>query len=398
MSKFWSLVIFCLLLVCNFSFGNGINLKDSIGIEKKNGKSYILHKIEIKETFYSLSRRYKVSIDEIVNNNLETREGLKVDQIIRIPFQIAGTNNSGPFVTTSSTTASAPSQKGSFIHKVKASETLYSISRAYNVKLEDLKKWNSLTGNEVNIDQELMIYNGQAQPAIQSDATSNAATTKSFDNDFSELPQSPSQSEGAEARVVHTVEPTQTLFSISRMYNVSVEDIKSWNHLKSSELSVGQKLTVKQKTAQEVQAEAKVEKKPDFIVEETPLPKEKFEDYDVSTKKTSKAEAEKAEKARPAQKIDTSGAGNKIIELGFAEVIEGTDDTKKFRALHKTAPVGTIIQVKNEMNNLSVFVRVLGTLPNTGTNDKVLIKITKSAYDRLGAIDPRFPVELSYVP
>lgn len=403
MSKFWSLVIFCIIVVGNFSYGNGIFLKDSLGIERKNGKSYILHKIETQETFYSLSKRYRVSIDAIVNNNIETREGLKVDQIIRIPYSIAEAGNSGNFINANNPGApdpgvSNPLQKGPVIHKVKPSETLYSISRTYDVKVEDLKKWNSLAGNDVKIDQELIIHKVQDQSANQAEVTGNSATSKDFDNNFEELAQPTGQLEGVEAKVVHTVEPTQTLFSISKMYNVSVEDIKNWNHLESSELSVGQKLTVKQKTEQEVRAEAKVEKKPDFIADEKPLPKEKFEEYESSAKRTSKAETEKAEKAKPAQKVDNSGSGNKIIELGFAEVIEGTDDTKKFRALHKTAPVGTIIQVKNEMNNLSVFVRVLGTLPNTGSNDKVLIKLTKAAYDRLGAIDPRFPVELSYVP
>ena len=56
------------------------------------------------------------------------------------------------------------------------------------------------------------------------------------------------------------------------------------------------------------------------------------------------------------------------------------------------------MQVKNEMNNQTVFVRVVGTIPNTGDNAKVILKISKKAYDRLGAVDSRFPVELSYIP
>jgi len=66
--------------------------------------------------------------------------------------------------------------------------------------------------------------------------------------------------------------------------------------------------------------------------------------------------------------------------------------------MHRTAPIGTIMQVKNEMNNLTVFVRVIGKLPDTGENTNVTIRISKTAYDRLGAIDKRFPVEISYIP
>jgi hypothetical protein len=39
---------------------------------------------------------------------------------------------------------------------------------------------------------------------------------------------------------------------------------------------------------------------------------------------------------------------------------------------------------------------VAGSLPNIGINNNVIIKISKSAYDRLGAIDPKFRVEVTY--
>ena len=88
----------------------------------------------------------------------------------------------------------------------------------------------------------------------------------------------------------------------------------------------------------------------------------------------------------------------KVVQKGFAEVIENTSDTKKYLAMHRDAPIGTIMQVRNEMNNQSVFVRIVNTIPPTGDNSKVILKISKKAYDRLGAVDSRFPVEISYIP
>jgi rare lipoprotein A (peptidoglycan hydrolase) len=84
--------------------------------------------------------------------------------------------------------------------------------------------------------------------------------------------------------------------------------------------------------------------------------------------------------------------------MGLASPIAGKTDTQKYLALHRTAQVGTIIQVRNEMNNLSVFVRVVGKLPNTGINDKITIRITQAAYESLGGINDRIPVEISYIP
>jgi hypothetical protein len=96
-------------------------------------------------------------------------------------------------------------------------------------------------------------------------------------------------------------------------------------------------------------------------------------------------------------KISESISGSdEIKESGLAELIEGTDGNRKYLALHRTAPSGTILKVRNEMNNREVFVRVMGKLPETAPNDKLVIKISKSAYDRLGALDPKFRVEVTY--
>jgi len=96
-------------------------------------------------------------------------------------------------------------------------------------------------------------------------------------------------------------------------------------------------------------------------------------------------------------RISESVTGSdEVKEGGLAELIEGTDGNRKYLALHRTAKVGTILKVRNELNNREVFVRVAGPLPSIGANTNVVLKISKSAYDRLGAIDSRFRVEVTY--
>ena len=82
----------------------------------------------------------------------------------------------------------------------------------------------------------------------------------------------------------------------------------------------------------------------------------------------------------------------------MAELIPQADDKNKYLGLHKTAPIGTILQVKNIMNGQNVYVRVIGKLPDTGANEKVIVRISKKAYQRLAALDNRFRVEVSYMP
>ena len=48
------------------------------------------------------------------------------------------------------------------------------------------------------------------------------------------------------------------------------------------------------------------------------------------------------------------------------------------------------------MNKRFVFVKVVGPLPDTGDNHDVLIKITQSAARRIGIVDARFRVDISY--
>ncbi|MDZ7646035.1 MAG: LysM peptidoglycan-binding domain-containing protein [Cytophagales bacterium] len=47
---------------------------------------------------------------------------------------------------------------------------------------------------------------------------------------------------------MHKVTAGETLFSISRLYDVSVDEIKAWNSLPSNSLSMGQELVIKKKS------------------------------------------------------------------------------------------------------------------------------------------------------
>ncbi len=64
--------------------------------------------------------------------------------------------------------------------------------------------------------------------------------------------------------------------------------------------------------------------------------------------------------------------------------------------LHRTAKVGSVMKIRNEMNGMEIYARVVGKLPATGDNNKLLIKISKAAFEQLRAVDARFPVEISY--
>ncbi len=330
-----------IILFLVFIFRVFPNPADSVGLERRGDKVYIVHRVETKETLFGISKRYKVPMSEILDVNPGTKKGLEVGQLILIPF-----------------VETMPLAQSGGIHVVKPSETLYFISKLYEVSVEDIKKWNNLARNELNVGQKLKIIK-KVQNKVKDD------------------------NKGGNW---HIVKAGETLFSVSQQYDVTIDQLRGWNDLRDNSISIGQKIKVSEPEdligrATDVKDVTKdVIKTPEKIIR----PPEKIvkvgEKRDTEVVRT------------------TSSSYVRKVEDGLAAMILGSTENKKYLALHRTAEIGTIMQVRNEMNNLVVFVRVLGKLPDTGENENILVRISKAAYQRLGAIDKKFRVEISYVP
>lgn len=104
---------------------------------------------------------------------------------------------------------SASAQESGETHIVAQGETLFSISREYNVTVGDLRRWNQLQSDELTTGSELLVG-----PPIR---------------------------EGAQK---HRVERGETLFAISKKYGVSIAEIQAWNGLSNINLEVGQELVL----------------------------------------------------------------------------------------------------------------------------------------------------------
>ena len=84
-----------------------------------------------------------------------------------------------------------------------------------------------------------------------------------------------------------------------------------------------------------------------------------------------------------------------VKEEGMAVMFENSKAKNKLLAYHKTAATGTVVKVKNESNNREIFVWVIGKLSESEAMD-TLIKLSKSAYERLEASTATFRVEVTY--
>ena len=85
---------------------------------------------------------------------------------------------------------------------------------------------------------------------------------------------------------------------------------------------------------------------------------------------------------------------DEIKETGMAELIDGSEGNRKYLAQHRTVKPGTILKIRNLTTNQEVFVRVTGPIP--AAEGSTIIRISKSAHDRLGATEPKFRAEITY--
>ena len=102
----------------------------STEIQTINGTRFYIHKIEKKQSLYSISRLYKVPLDTLFALNPELKAGAKAGQQIRIPV-----------VNAKSADAAADSAKY-ITHTIARGETIYSISRRYNLTEKQLVALN----------------------------------------------------------------------------------------------------------------------------------------------------------------------------------------------------------------------------------------------------------------
>lgn len=164
-------------------------------VEEPSTDTYI---VKSGDTLYSIANRYGMTVNDLkILNNL-TSNTLSVGQILKVKNQENDTDNEDYIVYT-----------------IKSGDTLYRIAQAYNVTPNQIMSFNNLNSTVLTVGNTLKI------------------------------PLSKIEKEEEEIEYVnYTVKKGDSLYSIARSYGVSVSDIMSLNKLNSNLLSVGQTLKI----------------------------------------------------------------------------------------------------------------------------------------------------------
>ncbi|MDB5129535.1 LysM peptidoglycan-binding domain-containing protein [Mucilaginibacter sp.] len=176
-------------------------LPDSVGVENLNGKKVILHKLDPKDNYYSLGRKYGVSPKVIQKFNNNAR--MQIGQIIKVPTE------------------------RSIVETVKPAPTVQPPVTQPQTK---------------PTEQATVKTQPQTKPAEQTPVKTPPAVTQQpvKNND-----QKPAQTPAATATSQqYKVSAHETLYAIAKRFNTTVEAITALNNLKSTSLTPGQVLLV----------------------------------------------------------------------------------------------------------------------------------------------------------
>ena len=290
---------------------------DSIGVENLNGKKVVLHKLDPKDNYYSVGRKYNVSPGVIIqfNNNAP----LKIGNVIKVPTE-------QPFLAPAVQPIVSQSKPAAPQTTAVVAQSTPVVSQSSPVA----KPTPSVTASaaDVNVQQ-------------------------------------------------YKVSVGETLYSIAKRFNTTVDDIVKLNNLSSSSAAAGQLLNIKLNSAN--------------VIAPVPVP------APIVAKRDS-AIYSSAQDSLNAVKFGANRFGlfekaEKGIAVSMTE--EGLDPSKKL-ALHRSAPIGTVIKVTNPMTGKTTFAKVVGRFTDSEATKDAIIVVTKNVAESIGALDKRVHVNISY--
>jgi cell wall hydrolase sleB len=169
-----------------------------IGVPYKPPEGLITNTYVVQkgDTLYSIANKLGTTVSELKKENNLTSNTLQIGEVLRIPTKEIYEEEENIYI-------------------VKKGDSLYSIANKYNTTIDELKRINNLTSNILSIGQVLKL------PSDKASAVENEENTISY-----------------------TVQKGDSLYSIARKYDTTIDRIKKLNNLTTNLLSIGQVLLI----------------------------------------------------------------------------------------------------------------------------------------------------------
>ena len=179
---------------------------DDLPVKVVNGRTYHYYQVQPKETIYSLCQKLGITKNDIYRYNPSAADGLKVNQILLFP---AEENPAGK--TT--------------VHVVAKGETVYGISKAYDITVSQLIEWNPMAKDGIRVGQRLAVSK-PATAGNESLTDNGKAAATDSDEDAAEAQTATDEHADVER---DTIKQGQTLYRIAIEHFTSVEKLIELN-------------------------------------------------------------------------------------------------------------------------------------------------------------------------
>lgn len=192
------------------------------------------------DSLYQIAREFGISVDDLKRANNLSNNNLSIGMILTIPKNNTTSNDN--------------------IYIVKPGDSLYKIANMYGMSVNELKELNNLTSNLLSIGQQLKVGESANIPAdtyIVKSGDSLYSIAKKFNISVDDLKRANNKtsnllsigerliiSTGNINYITHIVVPGDTLYGIARKYNTTVNAIREANNLNNTMLSIGMNLKI----------------------------------------------------------------------------------------------------------------------------------------------------------
>lgn len=259
----------------------------------------------------------------------------------------------------------AQTETNKIIHTVEPGQTLYFISKKYNVSIDKLRASNPAILEDLIIKPEQVLVIPVENKTVQMD-----------DSGYK----------------MHTVQTKETLYSISKLYNISVSDLINLNQLENANISIGQVLKVGKLNVNE---DAMFEK---ASSDKVTIDVEGLAEKQGKKVKTKESEVSQSEDVLLYKQLFESydnGENQLNKDKGIGNYLDG-NSSGAYLAMVNNVPAEQIVKVRNLMNNKVIYLKVVGPVSSKDAEKNIAIKISKSAAEDLNIIEDRFLAEWTW--
>lgn len=249
--------------------------------KEKVKKSLDFHTVVSGESFYSIAKKYDLSVEELKNFNPSvSATNLQVGTKLALSKNKNSKENKAVLVEENTTT-----KDKDLVHNVKKGETISHITEMYDVSFKQLKLLNPGLTTQLQINQKIIVRKGKEKPKkeiiepkveavkIISPTAVQLETMAASEDDVEEPDDS--------GEITHVVARGKTLMSIAKLHKITLAKLQELNPKVGTKIFPGRKLIIKKGVANSIQPQVNVYADIEEPIEEvTPLSLEGLESAD----------------------------------------------------------------------------------------------------------------------